>query len=81
MSQYEYEELQRLRAVEQRLRQVTQLQSEIAALLATSAIAKQASAAEIRHAGTICVVHGDCEETSVTKPANQTTRQAPNTQT
>jgi hypothetical protein len=31
MSQHEYEELQRLRAVEQRLRQVTQLQSEIAA--------------------------------------------------
>jgi hypothetical protein len=44
MSQHEYEELQRLRAVEQRLRQVTQLQSEIAALLATSAIANVAAA-------------------------------------
>ena len=81
MSQHEYQELQRLRAVEQRLRQVTQLQSEIAALLATSAIAIEASAAEIRHAATICVVHRDCEGTLVTKPGRQTTRGAPNTHT
>jgi prophage regulatory protein len=82
MSQYEYEELQRLRAVEQRLRQVNQLQSEIAALLGASAIANEGNAAVIRHAANVCVVHGDCEKASITKqPARQTTRRAPNTQT
>jgi hypothetical protein len=37
MSQRDQQELERLRAVEQRLRQVTQLQGEIAALLEASA--------------------------------------------
>jgi prophage regulatory protein len=75
ISQHEYLELQRLRAVEQRVRQVTQLQSEIAALLATPAIVNGASVAETRRATTTCVVHGDCEQTPVTKPASQATRQ------
>jgi prophage regulatory protein len=74
ISQHEYQELQRLRAVEQRVRQVTQLQSEIAALLATPAIANGVSVAETRRATAICVAHGDCEETSVAKPVSQATR-------
>ncbi len=55
-----------------------QLQSEIAALLGASAIANEGNAAVIRHAANVCVVHGDCEKTSITKqPARQTTRRAP----
>jgi prophage regulatory protein len=74
ISQHEYLELQRLRAVEQRVRQVTQLQSEIAALLATPAIANGASVAETRRATTTCIVHGDCKQTPVTRPVSQATR-------
>ena len=76
ISQHEYLELQRLRAVEQRVRQVTQLQSEIAALLATPAIVNGAGVAETRRATTTCVVHGDCKQTPVTKPVSQAARQA-----
>jgi prophage regulatory protein len=71
ISQHEYQELQRLRAVEQRVRQMAQLQNEIVALLATPA-----SAAETQQATAICVIHGVCEETSVTKPVSLATRRS-----
>ena len=44
MSPHDYQELVRLRAIEQRLRQVTQLQSEIAALLVTPSSENEVSA-------------------------------------
>jgi prophage regulatory protein len=81
ISQHEYQELQRLRAIEQRVRQVTQLQSEIAALLAAPAIANGASATETRQATAVCVIHGVCEETSVAKPVSQATPRTPNGKT
>jgi Prophage CP4-57 regulatory protein (AlpA) len=74
ISQHEYQELQRLRAIEQRVRQVIQLQNEIAALLAGPAIVNEASATESRRATAIGVVHGVCKEMSVTKPVSQATR-------
>jgi len=81
ISQYEYQERQRLRAIEQRVRQVTQLQSEIAALLAAPTIASGASATETRQATAVCLIHGVCEETPVTKPASQATPRTPNGKT
>ena len=65
MSQHDCQKLERLRAVEQRLRQVTRLQGEIAALLGAPAIANKA--AEILRTTTICAAHGACEKAAVTQ--------------
>jgi prophage regulatory protein len=81
ISQHEYQELQRLRAIEQRVHQVTQLQREIAVLLATPAVVNGASAATTRQATAICVVHGVCDETAATKPVSQAARRSSGSKT